>query len=77
MLFVVIFVKLDRNKSIIFNIIEIKLDDLIWQHRVTADKIAKETGLSFKINFFVRLYIYNLSVYKRLEKLFFLSGFFE
>lgn len=26
--------------------IEIKLDDLIWQHRVTADKIAKETGLS-------------------------------
>ncbi len=26
--------------------IEIKLDDLIWQHRVTADKIAKDTGLS-------------------------------
>lgn len=26
--------------------IEIKLDDLIWRHRVTADKIAKETGLS-------------------------------
>lgn len=26
--------------------IEFKLDDLIWQHRVTADKIAKATGLS-------------------------------
>jgi len=26
--------------------IDIKLDDLIWRHRVTADKIAKETGLS-------------------------------
>ena len=26
--------------------IEFKLDDLIWQRRVTADKIAKATGLS-------------------------------
>ena len=26
--------------------IEIKLDDLIWQYRVTAEQIAKETGLS-------------------------------
>ena len=35
----------DKN-TIIFIMIEFKLDDLIWMHRTTAEEVHKATGIS-------------------------------